>query len=75
MIKHIEVIARMSPDSFPMPIKIIWEDGRILEIDKVIETRKKASTKGGGAGLRYLIKIHGHERYIFLKDYSWFIEL
>ena len=75
MIKYLEVIACMKPNEWPIPEKIIWETGKVIEIDKVIETRKKASTKGGGASLRYLIKIHGHERYIFLKDYSWFIEL
>ena len=75
MIKYIQVIALMKPDSFPLPQKIIWDDGRIFEIDKVTDERKKASTKGGGAGIRYSVKINGFERYLFLKDYDWFIEL
>jgi len=75
MIKYIEVIALMKQNSNPTPLKIIWEDGRTFEIDRVLDERKKASTKGGGAGIRYLVKINGHERHIFLKDYNWFIEL
>ena len=75
MIKYLDVVALMKPNEFPEPKQIIWETGRILEIDQVVDKRKRASTKGGGAGIRYLVKISGHERYLFLKDYNWFIEL
>ena len=65
----------MTPDGIPKPINIIWEDGRSFEIDKILDIRKRASTKGGGAGTRYLVKINNHEKYLFLNDYKWFIEL
>ena len=57
------------------PLKILWEDGRIFEIDRILDIRKKASTKGGGAGLRYTVKIKGKERFLFLNEDKWFIEL
>ena len=74
MINYLEVIACMKPNEWPIPEKIIWETGKIIEIDRVLDKRKCASTKGGGAGIRYLVKINNHERYLFLKDYNWFIE-
>lgn len=74
MIKFITVVSRMEKGKYPTPLYIEWEDGRIFEIDKVLDTRKKASTKGGGAGLRYTVRIKGKERYLFLVNYEWFIE-
>ena len=74
MIKYIEVHAKMPPTSWPLPLKIIWDDGKTYEIDKILDIKKRASTKGGGAGIRYLVKIKNQTRYLFLKDYSWFIE-
>lgn len=57
------------------PLQIIWSDGRTFEIDKVIDIRKKASTKGGGKGLRYTCKICGQERFLWLDEYFWFVEI
>ena len=74
MVKYLEIIALMKPESPPIPQKLIWDTGQIFDIDKVIDIKKRASTKGGGAGIRYLVKINNHERYLFLKDYNWFIE-
>ena len=75
MRKNITVIAKMQDDGKIIPLIILWQDGKSFEIDKVLDIRKKASTKGGGAGIRYSVKINGFERYLFLKDYDWFIEL
>ena len=65
----------MKPNEWPEPKQIIWDTGQIFNIDRVLDKRKRASTKGGGAGIRYLVKINNQDRYIFLKDYNWFIEL
>ncbi|MBR2909901.1 MAG: hypothetical protein IKC11_06150 [Clostridia bacterium] len=75
MIKYISVIAKMSSTGKVSPLSIIWEDGREFSIDKIIDCRPKASTKGGGKGLRYTVKIKGQEKYLFLNEYLWFIEL
>ncbi len=75
MIKYITVIAKMTPQNKIIPLSIIWEDGREFLIDKVLDTRPKASTKGGGMGIRYTVKIKGQEKYLFLDKYTWFIEL
>ena len=57
MIKFIDVEATMQTSGIPIPNKIIWDSGKVYEIDKVLEIKKRASTKGGGAGLRYLVKL------------------
>lgn len=75
MRKNITVVAKMDDYGKVSPLKIIWDDGKIFEIDRILDIRKKASTKGGGKGVRYTIEIMGHERYIWLDDYYWFIEV
>lgn len=75
LIKFIDVYAKMTTDGTPKPISIIWEDGREFSIDRILDIRKRASTKGGGAGLRYLVKIKNQEKYLFLNQDKWFIEL
>ena len=75
MRKNVSVIARMDISGKVTPLFLIWENGKIYEIDKVLDIRKKASTKGGGMGLRYLCKFGNHERYLWLDEYIWFVEL
>ena len=75
MRKDITVIAKMFANKKVQPLKIEWEDGRIFDIDKVLDVRPAASTKGGGMGLRYKVRIGQNERYLFLDGYTWFIEM
>ena len=75
MRKDITVIAKMKSNGEVEPLSIIWEDGRTFSIDKILDKRKKASTKGGGMGLRYTVRIMGKERFLFLNEYTWFVEI
>ena len=64
----------MCSDGKIIPLEVIWSDTQTFEIDKVLDIRKRSSTKGGGMGLRYTCKIKGIEKYLFLDEYVWFIE-
>lgn len=75
MRKNICVIAKMYETGKIIPMTIVWEDGKKFNIDKVTDIRKKASTKGGGKGLRFTCKILNQERFLWLDDYIWFIEV
>ena len=75
MRKNISVRALMRIDGKVIPLEIEWEDGRIYVIDKVLDIRKAASTKGGGKGMRYTCKILNQQRYLFLDEYFWFVEV
>ena len=74
MIKYIDVIALMPSNGKVIPKSIIWETGQVFEIDKVIDIKRLASTKGGGAGIRFLCQIKDQRKSIFLNGYTWFIE-
>ena len=58
-----------------IPQRLIWEDGRSWDIDKVIDIRPQAARKSGGFGTRYLVKISGKERELYQDNHQrWFVE-
>ena len=71
---YLRVDATFKPDGVIVPITIYWTDGTPFSIDKILDVRPGASLKHGGAGLRYKVRIHGHERLLFLVDSKWFVE-
>ena len=74
--KYIELICWHTLDGKVIPKKLLWEDYRVFEIDKILDIRKAASVKSGGMGIRYRCKIMGQVRDIFfdLGENRWFIE-
>lgn len=75
MRKNITVIAKMKSDGSVIPLKIVWSEIETYTIDKVLDIRKASATKTGGFGLRYTCKIKGIEKFLFLDDYVWFVEV
>ena len=71
---YVTVGAVFSAEGNLTPKYIIWEDGRKFEIDRIIDVRRAASLKAGGAGIRYTIRIGGTETFLFLEDTRWFVE-
>ena len=72
---NVTMIAKMDEYGFVTPLTLIWSDGKKFDIDKIVDIRKKASLKGGGMGLRYTCVIKNQEKYIWLDDYTWFVEV
>lgn len=75
MRKNVTVVAEMRNSGKIIPLYILWENGKRFEIDKVLDVRLRASTKGGGMGLRYLVRIGQNERFLFLDGIIWFVEV
>lgn len=73
--KFISVIARFTEDGKVLPLSIEWEDGRSFDIDKIVDIRKAASLKAGGIGTRYTCRILNKERYLYLDENRWYIEV
>ena len=71
---YVSVTAEFGVDGQLRPLTITWEDGRIYEIDRVLDIRRAASLKAGGAGIRYTCRIQGKVTYLFLENDRWFVE-
>ena len=74
MRKDISVKALMMHTGEVIPLAIFWDE-REIEVDKVLDVRAKASTKGGGMGVRYTVRLLGKTRFLFLDGYVWFVEI
>ena len=71
---YVRVRAEFDTDGHIIPMQIVWEDERVFEIDRVLDIRRCASTKAGGLGLRYTVRIGAQQRYLFNEDPRWFVE-
>lgn len=71
---YVEVEVLFDIDGRMVPKSIHWEDGRVYQIDKVLDSRRAASLKAGGQGIRYLCRIHGKEKYLYYDEPKWFVE-
>ena len=70
----VEVIAKHDTYGNIRPLSIKWEDGRVFEVDRLIDVRQAASLKGGGVGIRYTCKIMGKQVHLFDDMGKWFME-
>lgn len=71
---YVEVIARFDAEGNITPLTVIWEDGRVFEIDKVLDIRRAASLKAGGIGVRYTCRIRGRETFLWYEEPRWYVE-
>lgn len=71
---YVGVTVYFSPIGQLTPLSIEWEDGRSFEIDEITNVCRAASTKAGGAGIRYTIRIGQTTTYLFLEEDKWFVE-
>jgi len=70
----VTVTAEFDPEGRLTPLSFVWEDGHRYEIDRVLDTRRAASLKAGGMGLRYTCRVRGIQTYLFLEEGRWFME-
>ena len=72
---YVSAAVRFEADGRLRPLWIEWEDGRRYPVDRVIEVRRSASLKAGGAVIRFTCCFGQHVRYLFLEEDRWFVEI
>ena len=72
--RYVEMIVRYTEDGTILPLAVHWSEGKMYEIDRVLDVRPAASLKAGGAGIRYICRIQGREKYLWLEENRWFVE-
>lgn len=70
----VEVVAKHDVHGNIRPLTMKWEDGRLFEVDRLIDVRQSASLKGGGVGIRYTCMIMGKQVHLFDDQGKWFVE-
>ena len=72
--RYVQVTALHREDGTVMPLSITWDDGRVFEIDEILDKRQASSLKVGGNGTRYLIRIGERETFLYDEGLRWFVE-
>ncbi|HEY5558055.1 hypothetical protein [Acetobacterium sp.] len=72
--KYVPVIAKFEEDGRIIPLQVFWEDGRVFEIDRVLDMRPGVSLKVGGQGIRYVCRILNKEVCLYYEEPKWFVE-
>ena len=72
--KYVDMIVRYYPDGTIKPMAVWWDEGKVYEIDRILDVRPAASLKAGGAGIRYTCRIQGKQTYVWLEENRWFVE-
>lgn len=70
---YVDVTAMYYADGRLEPRFITWEDGRVYQIDKVLDVRPAACLKAGGCGIRYTCRIRGQLVSLFFDENRWFM--
>ena len=71
---YVEVIADFSSDGRMKPLRLIWEDGRKYDIDRILRVDRCASRRAGGAGIRYVCRILGQRVELYSEENGfWFV--
>lgn len=71
---YVKVVVAFDIDGGVCPMRVDWEDGRSFEVDRLLDVRRAAATRAGGQGMRYTVRIMGHETYLFEDEGRWFVE-
>ena len=71
---YVDVLAMILSDGRKKPLGLVWEDGRKILIDHVLDVRRAASLRTGGVGDRYTCEVSGKAFFLFDEDGRWFME-
>ncbi len=71
---YVQVVVSMDVDGRMLPRAVVWDDGRSFAVDEVLDVRRAASTKAGGCGERYLVRIGSRTTSLFCEGRRWFVE-
>ena len=71
---YVDVFLLHSRDTGKIPRLIIMADGTRYEIDRMLERRRAASSKVGGTGMRYTIRIGASQTFLFEDEMGWYVE-
>ena len=71
---YVRVMVEIDEDGRQRPVRVFWEDGRVFEVDQLLEVRYAAATRAGGQGMRYTCRILGRKTQLFEDEGRWFVE-
>ena len=72
--RYVPVVVRFDADGQLRPLEIEFDEEHKYPVDRVLGVRRAACQTVGGVGIRYTVRVQGHERYLWLEKSKWFVE-
>ena len=73
---YVKVVMIQDEEGNILPLQIVWDNGTVYDVDKVVYRCRASSTKVGGTGMRYTVRISGKETFLYYSEDEnrWFME-
>jgi len=72
--RYVPVVARFDEEGVLRPLTIEFDEEHKYPVDRVLDVCRAACQTVGGVGVRYTVRVRGHERYLWLEKDRWFVE-
>ena len=72
--RYVPVVVRFDTEGQIRPLEIEFDESHNYPVDRVLDVCRAACQSVGGVGIRYTVRVQGHERYLWLEENKWFVE-
>lgn len=72
--RYVPVVVRFDEEGQLRPLVIEFDEEHKYSVDRVLDVCRTACQSVGGVGVRYRVRVQGHERYLWLEKNRWFVE-
>jgi len=70
---YVKMAVEIDEDGRVVPVRVFWEDGRVFEVERLIDVRYAAATRAGGQGVCYTCRIMGRDARLYEDEGRWFV--
>lgn len=71
---YVKITVEVDEAGRMVPVRVFWEDGRVFEVERLLDVRYAAATRAGGQGMRYTCQIMGRSAQLYEDDGRWYVE-
>ena len=71
--RYVPVVVRFDTEGSLQPLIIEFDEEHKYPVDRVLDVCRAACQSVGGVGVRYTVRVRGHERYLWLEKSKWFV--
>jgi len=72
--RYVPVVVRFDAEGNLRPLTIEFDEEHKYPVDRVLDVCRAACQTVGGVGVRYTVRVQGHEWYLWLENTKWFVE-
>ena len=71
---YVRVMVEIDEAGSVKPVRVFWEDGRVFDVERVMEVHFAAAERAGGAGMCYSCRVMGRSTRLYEDEGRWFVE-